>query len=592
MSVAGVEVAQDAVLSLAAAPAYRPGTGQDRTALVGVVVFARPLDAERLRAAADPGSYAIAASASDGAPVTFSDDAVRDVAPGPDALRAVRGDTRRVWTGEVRTFEGDRYLAAAVPLSGADGRVPALLLLVSPGEVLEAAALSASRALFAAVLAAALLSIIIAMWLGSRIARPVVRLTETARRVEEGDLEARPDPPGPGEIGMLAGAFGSMTSSLQETIAAEQAVRRQTEAIVAGMGEGLVAMDPDFVVQTFNRAAEEITGVRAADAVGRLCYEVYGHATAASNGKPICESICPLRHDGGRDGSVSLVREDGARVGLSVTCSPLRDDEGNLIGGVDLLSDVTAQREAEEMKTNILSNISHEIRTPLTPIRGYTEMLRRREVPRETAMRFLDEISESTRKLERIVDVLVEVAAMQSGRTKVTPGAVGASDLVRQAVDRWTERPESGGRVRAAGAARLPRVMADRVLVDRVLDELIDNALKFSPDGGEVVVRARAVDGGALISVSDHGIGIEPEDAGRVSETFVQGDPSATRRFGGLGVGLSLVRSILEGHGSELRIDSAPGEGSTFSFLLRKAAASPRSDRAGGRARTSSKRRR
>lgn len=557
----GLVAGTDAFISLGAAPIWVEGEQTPETVDAAVVLGRRygsaALDeiGERVQAEAailSPGGELIAESEA-----SFREASIPDAAT----------DAATLWQGEVALTDG-RLFAASAPLVSEDGSAVGYLMLARHDTALQGVILDASRALFTALLAAALLAVVVALWMSSRIVRPVMRLTETAQRVEEGDLEATSGLGRPDEIGSLAHAFDGMTGTLRSTIASERDARGRLETIVSGMGEGLVAMDEDYNIVTFNPAAERVTGVGASDAVGRKCYEVYGHATRGREGKPICDYICPLRHDGGTDGGVLMEGRNGGTLGLACSCSTLRDAEGNVVGGVDLLRDVTPELQAERMKSSFLANISHELRTPLTPVRGFAEILRRRKMPAAQAEGYLDDIIAGAERLERVVSILVDVAALEAGRLTVTPRPVSPQALVRDAVSRWAPKiPDR--ELRAQAPARLPEVAADGHLIGRVLDELIDNAVKFSPDGGRILVRARDVDsGGVEFSVSDQGIGIPPEALDALFEDFVQADPSETRQFGGLGVGLAFVRRVLEGHGSRLDVTSRSKRGSRFSFVL------------------------
>lgn len=219
------------------------------------------------------------------------------------------------------------------------------------------------------------------------------------------------------------------------------------------------------------------------------------------------------------------------------------------------------------MKSSFLANISHELRTPLAPILGYAQIMRRKKVPARQRDQFLEEIVSSSKRLERVVSILVDVAALEAGHLEVSPRPADPADLVRGAAARWKERLKDRD-VRSTVSRGLPEVHVDEVLVGRALDEIVDNAVKFSPDGGPVTIRARKVAGGVEVSVTDKGIGISADDIERLQGEFVQADPSETRRFGGLGVGLSFVRRILEAHDASLQVAGRPGRGTTVSFVL------------------------
>lgn len=221
---------------------------------------------------------------------------------------------------------------------------------------------------------------------------------------------------------------------------------------------------------------------------------------------------------------------------------------------------------AEQVKADFLASVSHELRTPLTPIRGYTELLRRGRVPAGRRADYLDEIGEAAGRLERIVTLMLDVAALEAGRFQVGDDDVDPNELLAEAAERWRQR---GGRhpFRVAAPQSLPRVRGDADALGRVLDELIDNAVKFSPDGGAVELRARRSKTGVEISVADEGIGISTEQAGELTNAFAQVESGDRRRFGGLGLGLTYVSGVLNAHGSGLAFSTEPG-GTAFSFAL------------------------
>jgi len=223
--------------------------------------------------------------------------------------------------------------------------------------------------------------------------------------------------------------------------------------------------------------------------------------------------------------------------------------------------------EGERLKADFLASVSHELRTPLTPIRGYTEMLRRGRVPARRATGYLDEIGEAALRLERIVALLIDVAAMEAGRFRIEADDHPVGELLRPAVDRWSERSRKH-RVAAIIPRPEPRVRADAEMVGRALDELIDNAIKFSPDGGEVSLRARRTRSGVEISVTDTGPGIEEGRREALTQAFAQASSGDERSFGGLGLGLAFVNGVLGVHGTRLVLRDPPGGGTTCSFTL------------------------
>jgi signal transduction histidine kinase len=223
------------------------------------------------------------------------------------------------------------------------------------------------------------------------------------------------------------------------------------------------------------------------------------------------------------------------------------------------------------MKREFLSNVSHELRTPLTPIIGYSELMTKRELPGEQSKEFAANILESARRLERIVGMLVDFSAIEAGRLPLVTEPVEVVPVLDEAMNAWRRRSERHDfGVEVAGP--LPPAKVSPSMFRRMLDELVDNAVKYSPEGGRVRIAAaaRSSNGRPMlhIAVSDEGIGIEQRDLGTIFEGFSQVDASETRTFGGLGLGLTFVKRLAEAHGGAVSARSAPGRGSTFSFTI------------------------
>ncbi|MGH2690855.1 MAG: ATP-binding protein, partial [Actinomycetota bacterium] len=334
------------------------------------------------------------------------------------------------------------------------------------------------------------------------------------------------------------------------------------------------AVDLDGTIVAFNREAERMSGIPADRALGRKVEHVL--ALEDPSGARL-----PLLIDGAHRESVRGIIASlsaphvAVKTPVAITSANVADEQGNAMGLVAVVRDLTPEIEVERMKTEFLSNVSHELRTPLTPLKGYANLMIRREVPRSQAVGFLERIVESTDRLERIVGMLVDFSAMEAGRLVPKAVPMNLGSVVEQLMVRWEDVSPKHRFVRE-GFGALPLLQLDQRLVPRAIDELIDNAVKFSPEGGRVLVTAsldrqlRAAGSRLVrITVSDEGIGIAKDRLADLGGGFVQVDASETREYGGLGLGLAYVRRLAESHGGYLEEPkSAPGRGSSFTIVL------------------------
>jgi two-component system sensor histidine kinase VicK len=276
----------------------------------------------------------------------------------------------------------------------------------------------------------------------------------------------------------------------------------------------------------------------------------------------------------GAAGGVYLQHRSTDLIPVAITSAVIRGEDESVSGAVAVVRDMTREREVERMKTEFLSNISHELRTPLTPIKGYAEMLQRKELPEHRVAQMVGGILESTARLERIVELLVDFSAMEAGRMAPRTAKVDISEILSDLV---AELKTKASHHHVVGDIEkgLPPVIGDARLLRRSLEEIVDNAVKFSPQGGEIRLQARASTNGGgpsgravEVTISDEGIGISPEDLSKIFSDFHQLDGSETRTFGGLGLGLAFVRRIVEVHEGAIDVDSTVDAGTTLTLTI------------------------
>lgn len=472
------------------------------------------------------------------------------------------------------TFRGDDvfYAFASIP-PDLEGVPKEAVVVTVVGRVINDTLVSLFRTLFLIALGAAALALVLASAAGSRIGAPLRKLAQTAEQISRGDLSVRSGLRSPDEIGLLGSSFDEMAGSIERMASELREGAAQMEAVLNSMTDGLVAADPVGLVAMMNPAAEAMLGVRASREVGKPVGSVI--RAQDRNGGSLADRFELPNFEAWS--AVGYVEHRDTLLPVALSGAPIRSEQGGVLGAVYVMRDMRRELEIERTKTEFLSNISHELRTPLTPIKGYAEMLRRdqqmpetRQLAPEKVRAFLDGILESSERLERTVDILVNFAAMQAGRLVLRTEPVDVASLVHDICERWRSRSERH-RVEEHVGGR-PRVLADRRLLERSIDELIDNAVKYSPEGGKVSVRAQLIgeaDGRAVeISVSDEGIGIAPADFDRVFADFSQLDGSATRRYGGLGLGLPFVQRVVAAHDGTIDASSEPGRGSVFVIRL------------------------
>ncbi len=425
------------------------------------------------------------------------------------------------------------------------------------------ASLSAQRdALRSLLLTAVLATAVVgglALVLGRRTVEPVRRLTAAAERVAAGDLSVTTGLTGRDEVGTLSRSFDAMTGSVSRLTGDLRASAVRLETVLSSMTDGLVAADANGVVTSVNRAALAMAGLVEGVALGRPLAEV---VDLRAGGVP----LVPVVTDA--DVAADVHRPDGTTVPVRVAVAALEGGDGVVL----VLRDTTREREVERMKTDFLSNVSHELRTPLTPIRGYAEILVGKPgLDSDKVTRFATTIRDESIEMNRVVDLLVDVAAIEAGRVTITPRPIAPAELVDARLAAWrTRAPARASDLRRRVAARLPLVEVDPAWLGKALDELIDNAVKYTAPGTAVTLTAAlSPDGDRVrVGVRDAGPGIAQADQAGLFLSFEQVDGSATRRVGGLGLGLSFVRRLADDAGLPVTVTSAVGKGSEFSLDL------------------------
>jgi two-component system, OmpR family, phosphate regulon sensor histidine kinase PhoR len=405
--------------------------------------------------------------------------------------------------------------------------------------------------LFAGVVAIGLAALL--AWVGSRhYARPLIGLTNAAQAIAEERPPVFPDSRIP-EIAQHTRALRAMHSELDARFAALRREREESAALVEAMSDGVIATDARGAIRTCNTAARRLLRLDPAAPPPPLA-ELF-HDTAAR------ALVSDLR--AGRDVAQRELRL--AERAVVVTGRPLPDG-----GSLLVLRDISDLRRLETVRRDFVANVSHELKTPLTAIAGYAETLVAEAAPESQNGRFATTILTHARRMQRLVEDLLDLSRIESGGWSPHPEPVEVVASSRDAWAPFAERARQAGVEFAVSAAP----GAERIDVDGdawrlVLTNLFDNALRYMPAGGRLSVSARSTQGGAVeVAVADSGSGIPAEHLPRIFERFYRVDPSRSREEGGTGLGLAIVKHLVEGHGGYATAESAPGRGTTIRLVF------------------------
>ncbi len=350
--------------------------------------------------------------------------------------------------------------------------------------------------------------------------------------------------------------------------------RRALSAIIDNSAEGVMILDAAGHVQVFNRALAHITGWDAQDALQRPATEVLVLRDRQDQSLPLPEP--PLTRSSAAQARPyvegDVVRRGGPRLTLGVTATPLYDEEGNLSRVIVNTVDITRFRQAEELKSTFVSVVSHELKTPVAIIKGYAETLRREDADWDhaTVQESLGVITEEADHLTHLIDSLLEASRIQAGGLKLEPTDVHLPRLARKVVDGFQTQSGDAGihSFELDFEPDFPAVWGDPERLREVLSNLVSNAIKYSPAGGVVWIGGRTDQTGVTVYVADQGIGIPPEEQNRIFDRFHRVESGLHRSTDGTGLGLYLVKAIVDAHGGKVSVESAPARGSIFMFTL------------------------
>ena len=458
---------------------------------------------------------------------------------------------------------GRTMLYVAVPVRSGGKTLGIVRLALSLAEV-EAQVSRPRRTVVAAALAATVVATLLGLLIAEHTARPLRQLTRMAERMAKGDLSARLSPGGRDEVGQLTRAFNRMGEHLQEQVAALTRERSRLATMLEHMADGVIITDEEGELRLINPAAARMLDIGKGDVMGRPVAQVLRDHRLIE--------LWRRAQKGGRE-QVEAVEVDRQGLFLQAIVTPLH--EAGRAGYLLILQDLTRIRRLETVRRDFVSNVSHELRTPLSSLRALVDTLRDGALDDPpAAQRFLDRMETELDALTQMVQELLELSRIESGQVPLRLRPVAVAEVVAPAAERLRPQAERGGLTLAVDlAGDLPPVLADAERVQQVVSNLVHNACKFTPPGGQVTVSAQAVGGEVVVAVRDTGVGISTEDLPRIFERFYKADRARSR--GGTGLGLAIAKHIVQAHGGRIWAESREGAGSTFFFSLPVASDEP-----------------
>ena len=536
---------------------------------------------------------ALMAVGSDGLVVSvFGDGAAQSssLTTRPDVRSALGGQAAAITLGEDPVDDG--ILAASAPVF-VNGRVVGAIRATARGQAVDlvVAGLFGRIVLIGLTIGAAAVALGAAMY-RHFVGKPLDDIRSSARRFARGDLSHHVGAGDADEFGSIADALNQMAAQLDDKIRTITQQSHERQAVLASMIEGVLAIDTQERVISFNHSAAELLGFDTRQAAGRPIQEVVRNTRltdmllqALQTGNAIEADIVltaetadtPASGPDAAAGTGLRSARGGINMGLGenrclqASAAVLRDAAGKGIGALIVLNDVTRLRRLESVRRDFVANVSHELKTPVTAIKGFLETLRdgALEDP-EDARRFVEIATRQADRLNAIIEDLLRLSRLErdNEESQIELSDHALREVLQSAV---SDCASAAAERKVTVRLECPESLRWRVnapLLEQAVVNLLDNAVKYSGEGTTVTVQASATERELRIDVKDTGVGIAQEHLPRVFERFYRVDKARSRKLGGTGLGLAIVKHIAQAHGGSASVASAVGRGSTFSLHL------------------------
>lgn len=491
--------------------------------------------------------------------VVWSGGAAMTEVPTETLRDVLSADIARVLTGEtleridLRIGEVGRVLMVGLPFI-VDGSVEGAIFVMMPMTNIEANLNRFNSSLIVIILILLPIIMVIASLPAGRIAAPLRRMSDVAKEMSTGNFGVRADETQEGEAGVLAKALNDLCAALSGTIFELRSEKSQLNQLLSSLSDGVAATDGLGMLTTYNPALMNMFGAVSVNTREELIpdasvWRVFDNVFATGTPQTITYPMA------------------GDRV-LWITVSPVVAENGVRTGVVGLFKDMTEMEHVEQMRREYVANVSHELRTPLTGIRGLLEPLADGMVTdEETVKRYYKTMLHEVLRLSRLISDMMMLSRLQSGTEYMQSARVDVNELLTDVAATYSREAANKGIELKVDAPDVPDAMTDPDRVEQVLIILIDNAMRYTPKGGSITLKVS--DGARLrVCVADTGCGIPEKDLPLIFERFYKVDKS--RKEGGTGLGLSIASYIMEKLEEDFTVQSKLGEGTCFSFTLKK----------------------
>ena len=390
------------------------------------------------------------------------------------------------------------------------------------------------------------ISVLIGFFVLKAVVSPMKRLIKSAEKIASGEnVNVKETSQNTGEVADLENAFGIMTNELNQKLSEVNRQKRQIETILLHMTDGIIAFDMDGKVIHINPAAKELLGLNDKD---NTFEKIFKKLDIDIN----IEKIIYLEN-----WTSSEQRKNVGDKFVNILFAPFQDENDRPAGVIAVIQDITEHVRLDNMRKEFVADVSHELKTPITSIMGYSDTLLEGKYDEDTRVKFLSVISSEARRMARLVTDLLTLSRYDNKKASKEMTSFDLGELVKKCIEKLKfEIEKKGHNVECFVTASVPPVLADKDGIERVVLNILSNAIKYTPDNGMIKVYVGFVYNDAYIKVIDNGIGIPEEDLDRIFERFYRVDKARSRELGGTGLGLSIAKEILDKNKGSIDIKS------------------------------------